>query len=89
MLQQHVEEVKNFKGYSLFKDVECEKLKHRNRGVVMANIIEDNLKGDIISNIGTASLIGYFRHIPAEERNLAYKVCSEELKLRGIRYKEG
>lgn len=85
-MQQNVVDLNNFKGYSLFKEPECKELKHRNRGAIMANIIEDNIKDELVSMLGTSLLLGYFRHIPASERKLALDKCNTTLKERGVNY---
>lgn len=52
----------------------------------MANIIEDNMKNELITAKGTATLLGYFKHIPASERKLALEACNSQLKQRGVNY---
>lgn len=88
MLQQTDVETLNFKGYSLFTNPECKELRHRNRGVVMANIIEDNIEDSIISMRGTALLLGYFRNVPDREKSLAHAACEKALDERGVQYRE-
>lgn len=83
-MQQNAVEVNEYKGYSLFKEADCEKNRHRNRGVVMTNIIEDHTKEGKMSARGTATLIGYFNCIPPRDRLLAEKACSEMLVGRGV-----
>lgn len=85
-MQQNVADLNSFKGYSLFKEPECKVFKHRNRGAIMANIIEDNMKNELITAKGTATLLGYFKHIPASERKLALEACNSQLKQRGVNY---
>lgn len=58
----------NYKGFSLFNDIEDEVLRNRNRAVVLANISEDNTKNKKITPKGAALVLGYFSQIPAEDR---------------------
>jgi hypothetical protein len=58
-----------YKGFSLFKDQD-EPLRSRNRGVILANIAEDNTTKDKkVTPKGAALMMGYFNEIPKEERN--------------------
>ena len=57
-----------FKGFSLFNDQE-EPLRSRNRGVVIANMAEDNMNKEKMINMkGAALMLGYLNQIPQEER---------------------
>lgn len=58
----------NYKGMSLFNDVEDVALRNYNRGQVLANIAVDGRTGNRISISATKDLIGYFKAIPEEER---------------------
>lgn len=82
------EETKTFKGYSLFNNVEDFDLKSHNRGVVIANIIEEHY--DVVSNRvstrGLSLILGYFNEIPALERKAAHSSLKSELTKRGIKY---
>jgi hypothetical protein len=62
---------------SLFTDIEDEKIRNRNRGVVMLNIYEDHCKGSIVPAAGISSIIGYFKQIPDEERQDALSVFTQ------------
>ena len=84
MLQQKDVGMKEYKGYSLFKEAACEENRHRNRGVVMANIVEDHTQEGKMTARGTATLIGYFNQIPPRDRELANKKCADILVERGI-----
>ena len=72
------------KGYPLF--FTGEELRHRNRGVVMANIIEDHTKDGIVSARGTATLLEYFRLIGPAERKMAMATLTATLEERGLTY---
>lgn len=65
------------KGYSLFNDIEDKALRIRNRAVVMANIYEDHLEGDVtkaavIRGDGAILLLQYVRSIPEDEITETY-----------------
>lgn len=57
-----------FKGFSLFNDVEDVALRTRNRAVVMANIAKNHSKAGLISPGGAGLIIGYFDKVPQPER---------------------
>lgn len=57
-----------FKGYSLFNDIEDAELRNRNRAVILANILEHNTKDSRVSPKGAALILGYFSNVPQEER---------------------
>jgi len=57
-----------FKGYSLFNDIEDVELRNRNRAVILANIIEHNTKSRRVSPQGAALVLGYFSYVPMEDR---------------------
>lgn len=58
-----------FKGYSLFNDITDTALRIRNRAVVLCNIAESNTIKGLISPRGTALILGYFNHVPPNERS--------------------
>lgn len=60
----------NFRGFSLFNDIEDVELKNRNRAVILTNMAEDNMdrKTKKINMKGTTFVLGYFNLIPEEER---------------------
>lgn len=75
---------KVFKGFSLFND-QPEPLRSRNRGVVLANMAEDNKTKDQKINMkGAALMLGYFNEIPEQERADASKAFVESMNLRGF-----
>lgn len=53
-----------FKGFSLFNDIEDIDLRTRNRSVVMANMAEDHIdrKTKRVSPKGAALILNYFSH---------------------------
>lgn len=76
-------ENKEYKGYTLFMDVEDKALRTRNRAVVMANIAEFNTKAQKITAKGVAMLTGYFDLVPKEDRKEVYEKFGECMKERG------
>lgn len=72
-----------FKGWSLFKDIEDNVLRTRNRAVVLANIAEDNTQKKLISPKGAALILGYFNRIPDNERLGVKERFSETMIERG------
>jgi predicted phosphatase len=57
-----------FKGYSLFNDIEDIVLRDRNRAVVLANICSFNTKDKKINAKGMFLTMGYFNCIPPDQR---------------------
>lgn len=58
----------NYKGFDLFNFIEDAALRNRNRGVVLANMAEDNMQGDKLSHKGMSMILGYFQLVPEEDR---------------------
>lgn len=76
--------VDEFKGFSLFNDVEDEALRNRNRAVVLANIAEDHSKLKKLSIKGAALVAGYFQKIPDEAKQAVLKLFQQNMKERGF-----
>jgi hypothetical protein len=85
---ENKEEVKTYKGYSLFNDIENFSLRSKNRGVIMVNMIEENFDKTVkkVSTRGLSLVVGYFTSIPELERKAAHDFLIQELDLRGIKY---
>ncbi len=75
--------INEYKGYSLFNDVENKELQTRNRAVIMCNIVEQYTKKDLITPKGAGLAMGYFRCIPEAERNDVNKSFEKMIKERG------
>lgn len=69
-----------YKGFSLFNDVEDKELQTRNRAVIMCNIVEHNTKDKKITPRGAGLALGYFSSIPAEERKGVEEKFEELIK---------
>lgn len=82
MTQEYVE----YKGFSLFFDIEDTVLRSRNQAVVLANMAESNSKNRRITPNGAGLIIGYFDRIPKEERKTVYDKFVVEMKARGFEY---
>lgn len=82
MTDKHIE----YKGFSLFSDIEDQELRSRNQAVVLANMAESNSKNRKISPNGAGLIIGYFDRIPKEERKTVYDKFVSEMKTRGFEY---
>lgn len=69
----------------MFNDIEDKTLQARNRGVVMANLVEDNLTATKkISTLGTKLLLTYFSEVANEDKALAYSHFEDQMKMRGF-----
>ncbi len=74
------------KGYSTFLDIQDDELRTRNQAVVLANIFEDNLKGNTISNEGAVVLLSYFREVPEVDRVAVFSKFKSFMEERGFTY---
>lgn len=84
MLQEN--QVNEFKGFSLFNDIEDEELQARNRAVVLSNIAEDYTnKERKINAKGAALILGYFSLIPSSERLTVKERFTENLLRKGYK----
>jgi len=57
-----------YEGYSLFKDIEDEQLKARNRAMILWNIFERHSENGKATVKGMAKLVGYTNRVPSGER---------------------
>lgn len=76
----------NYKGYSLFEDIEDIDLRTRNRAVVLANIYEDNphlSDNTSTSKRGALLIFGYMDSIPEGERAVTLESFYEQMESRG------
>lgn len=70
--------------YDTFDHIQDEELKARNRGVMMANIYEDNIiNGNNLSMSGTKAMISYFNRIPNDEKVKARAAFASAMRERG------
>lgn len=73
-----------FKGYSLFNDIEDENLRSRNRAVTLCNIAEAHTnKEKRISPGGAALMIRYTEQVPEQERKGVLEKMVVFMKERG------
>ena len=79
------DDVKNdYLGHSLFNDILAAPLRIKNRGVVLANMIEEGQVGDSIKHDATAKIIGYFGCVPDAEKSAVLASMNAALADRGI-----
>lgn len=76
-------QVNEFKGYTLFNDIDDAALRNRNRAVIMANIAEFHTKGKKITPKGASILVGYFNAVPKDERLTVHEQFAQNMKERG------
>lgn len=75
-----------YKGYSLFNDVEDVDLRDRNRAVIMANIVEQYTKNKRMTPKGAALVLGYFSALPEAERKQVYDRFEKRVYEMGYRH---
>lgn len=73
-----------YKGFSLFNDIEDDILRIRNRAVVLANIAEDHTENMKISMKGASLIFGYFALVPPHEKFAVQQKFEEQMKARGF-----
>lgn len=77
-------QVNEFKGFSLFKDIDDVELRARNRAVILTNLAEDYTnKEKKINAKGIGLIIGYFDQIPEDERAVVRDKFAETMLQRG------
>lgn len=80
-MQKHNE----YKGFSLFNEIQDADLRTRNRAVILANITEDNLTPNKrVTPKGAVLVLGYFTCIPDEEKEAAQKAYLRTMQERGF-----
>lgn len=73
-----------YKGFSMFNDIENVDLRNRNRAVVLANIASDNSKNRRITPGATGLILGYFKNLPDEDKKDVQARFVKEMNLRGF-----
>lgn len=77
-----------FKGFSLFNDIEDAELRNRNRAVVMANIAKDHNRNGLINAAGAALIIGYFDRVPQVDRGSVLKTYVQRMYEEGFKIEQ-
>lgn len=77
-------EVKSFKGFPLFNEIEDKALRVRNQAVILVNIMEDNFFKGKVSLKGASLITGYFNEIPEEERTVLLREFQKQAGERGF-----
>lgn len=78
------QQVNEYKGFSLFNDLEDKALRCRNRAVMLSNMATNHSKDQRISAQGTSLILNYFHLIPSEERSTVRDLFMTEMKQRGF-----
>lgn len=75
-----------FKGFSLFNDIEDIALRMRNRAVVMCNMAADHSdkRTKRINPKGAALILNYFASMPIAERDDVKNLFAKEMETRGF-----
>lgn len=73
-----------FKGFSLFNDVEDTELRNRNRAVILTNIATSHTKNRKITPGGAGLIIRYFNLIPPHERQDVQSKFVDHMKREGM-----
>jgi hypothetical protein len=74
-----------YKGFSLFNDIEDDILRIRNRAVVLANLAEDNTENLKVSMKGASLIFGYFNLVPPHEKFAVQQKFEEQMRARGFK----
>lgn len=78
-------ENKEYKGFSLFTEIEDKALQLRNRAAIMVNMLEDNFFKGKVSGKGASLLIGYVSAIPAKDRKDLMQEFVKQANERGFK----
>lgn len=73
----------DYKGFSLFNDIEDAELQLRNRAVVMCNIVDMNTRGNKITPKGAGLVLGYFNSLPDSDKKKTEQRFEQMIKERG------
>lgn len=73
-----------YKGFSLFNDIDDSDLRNRNRAVILANIAESHIKDKKISPSGAGLILRYFSLIPGDEREVVKDKFQVAMQQRGF-----
>jgi len=77
----------NYKGFSLFNDVEDKELQRFNRARVMVNMAQDHSKKGRINAVGSALILGYFGQMPFDEREVIKSEFAKQMNKNGFQLK--
>lgn len=73
-----------YKGFSLFNDIEDNDLRTRNQAVVLTNISEAHSRNRKISDNGMGLIIGYFDKVNKDDRKTVMEKYIQFMKERGF-----
>lgn len=76
----------NYKGFSLFNDIEDVELRNRNRAVVLANIAEDNMdkKTKRVNIKGASLILNYFKEVADDDKADVENRFADNMRSRGF-----
>jgi hypothetical protein len=73
-----------YRGFSLFNDIEDVGLRNRNRAVILTNIATNHSKNRKISPGGGGLMLGYFNSIPVTDRHDVTERFVQRMKEEGF-----
>ena len=73
-----------YKGFSLFNDIEDKELQTRDRAVVLTNMAENHSKNRRININGTGLILGYFKNVPDVDKNDVMREFKLKMAERGF-----
>ena len=73
-----------YKGFSLFNDVEDTELRNRNRAVILTNIALSHTKNRKITPGGAGLILGYFNEVNLEDRKDVQTRFVNQMKSEGM-----
>lgn len=74
----------NYKGFSLFNDIDDSELRMRNQAVVLTNIAQDNVRDKKISPKGAGLILGYFGLIDPNDRGDVQELFKQNMLRSGF-----
>jgi hypothetical protein len=69
----------NYQGYELFNDVEDAELRANNRAACLRNIFQAKGKAGKVGTAGLATMLGYLKLVPEQERGAVIALMGEKL----------
>jgi hypothetical protein len=85
--KENMQNRNDYKGFSLFNDIEDIELRNRNRAVILTNLMEDNINKKTlkVSMKGADLILNYFNLIPQEERKDVTERFTQGMLQRGFK----
>ena len=73
-----------YKGFSLFNDIEDVNLRNRNRAITLSNIASNHSKDRKIPPATAGMILNYFNLVDGKDKEDVMKRFMEEMNLRGF-----